>query len=111
MHVGLVTGEYPPMQGGVGAYTHLLARTLADQRHTVSVFSTMGAQSADADLRLTHSLTKWTMACLPAVKRWTESGRLDVMNIQYQTAAFGMSPWIHFLPDTPTCISKMARHV
>jgi len=99
VRIGFVAGEYPPMQGGVGAYTHILARTLADQGHTVSVFSATGAQSVDSDIRLTRSLEKWTLACLPAVKRWAESERLDVVNIQYQTAAFGMSPWIHFLPD------------
>ena len=29
MKIGLVSGEYPPMQGGVGAFTQELARALA----------------------------------------------------------------------------------
>jgi hypothetical protein len=29
MKIGLITGEYPPMQGGVGAFTQELARAMA----------------------------------------------------------------------------------
>ena len=28
LHIMFVTGEYPPMPGGVGAYTHELAKAL-----------------------------------------------------------------------------------
>jgi N-acetylglucosaminyl-diphospho-decaprenol L-rhamnosyltransferase len=29
MRIGIITGEYPPMQGGVGAYSQILAHTLS----------------------------------------------------------------------------------
>src|SRR5262249_24801174 len=30
---------------------------------------------------------------------WAAREKLDIINIQFQTAAFGMSPVVHFLPD------------
>jgi hypothetical protein len=39
MEVGFVTGEYPPMQGGVGAFTREVARAMAGAGHGVHVFT------------------------------------------------------------------------
>lgn len=39
MHILFVTGEYPPMQGGVGAYTEALALELAGLGCTISVLT------------------------------------------------------------------------
>lgn len=97
MRIGIVTGEYPPMQGGVGAYTAILAQKLAAHGQDVHLFSTQAAH--DDTFPITNRLAGWGFNSLPAVKKWALTARLDVVNIQFQTAAFGMSPWIHFLPD------------
>lgn len=99
MRIGLVTGEYPPMQGGVGAYTRVLARTFAQQGHEISIFASAQAQNDDANIQLTNTVTHWGINALRDLKRWSHTQRLDVLNAQYQTAAYGMSPWIHFIPD------------
>lgn len=99
MLIGIVTGEYPPMQGGVGAYTQILATELARQGHTVFVFSTTEARNKNLALALTNPIEKWDFASLRAVKHWAEALDVDVINLQFQTAAFGMSGWIHFLPN------------
>jgi len=39
MHIGLVTGEYPPDQGGVGDFTSQLGRVLAELGHRVHVIT------------------------------------------------------------------------
>lgn len=97
MRVGIITGEYPPMQGGVGAYTEILAQQLQQYGLEVSLFSTLNARSEI--LPLTNTLAEWNFASLNAIRTWARTTRLDVINLQFQTAAFGMSPWIHFLPD------------
>ena len=97
MRIGIVTGEYPPMQGGVGAYTQIIARHLHEKGHPVYLFSTAHAQSDT--LPLTNTITHWNIASLRAIKQWASENQLDILNLQFQTAAFAMSPTIHFLPD------------
>ena len=48
MHVAFVTGEYPPMDGGVGAYTRALAQALAAQGVRASVITARAAQQDGA---------------------------------------------------------------
>jgi glycosyltransferase involved in cell wall biosynthesis len=98
MRVGIVTGEYPPMQGGVGAYSRILASELGRQGHKVFVFSTRDAQNTDVDVTLENRVKVWGPGSLRAVLRWSKQCQLDVLNLQYQTAAYRMSPWIHLLP-------------
>jgi glycosyltransferase involved in cell wall biosynthesis len=100
MRIGIVTGEYPPMQGGVGAYSRILARTFAEQGHNVFVFSSKSTGSVDAAVELTTNPgARWNVRSLQAIRQWATTRRFDVINLQFQTAAYQMSPWIHFLPQ------------
>jgi glycosyltransferase involved in cell wall biosynthesis len=99
MRIGIVTGEYPPMVGGVGAYSQILATELTRQAHYVSVFSSRAAQSTDQQIPLYNTIDKWGITSLRAIQVWANLERLDIINLEFQTAAFGMSPWLHFLPD------------
>jgi glycosyltransferase involved in cell wall biosynthesis len=99
MRIGIVTGEYPPMQGGVGAYTRILALELARQGQHVSLFSSAAARESDATLHLTNRVQSWGISSLRAVRQWATDERLDVVNLQFQAAAYKLSPWIHFLPE------------
>jgi glycosyltransferase involved in cell wall biosynthesis len=96
MRIGIITGEYPPMQGGVGAYSHILAHELAQQEQAVFVFSGSGTQ--DESLSLANSVQHWSLSSLLAARKWARENRLDVVSLQFQTAAYAMSPWVHFLP-------------
>lgn len=99
MRIGIISGEYPPMQGGVGAYARILAGELADLGQQVYVFSGTAAKNADSRIHLTNTLMAWGPRGLRTMNQWATKHQLDVVNLQYQTAAYGMSPWIHFLPD------------
>lgn len=99
MRIGIVTGEYPPMVGGVGAYSHILAKQLILQGHSVSIFSSAGAESQDAAIKVSNKANRWGMGSLNAIRKWAVAQRLEIINLQFQTAAYDMSPWIHFLPD------------
>ena len=98
MRIGIVTGEYPPMQGGVGAYTKILAHELARQGQHVALFCSQNTNQDD--LPMTKTVRHWNMHSLRKIGQWAKHERLDVLNLQFQTAAFQMSPWIHFLPNT-----------
>jgi glycosyltransferase involved in cell wall biosynthesis len=99
MRIGIVTGEYPPLRGGVGAYSRIIAKTLVSQGHEVFIFGNTDAHEDDPNIHLTRSVKKWRWGSLRMVNHWTKANRLDVVNLQYQTAAYDMSPWIHFMPS------------
>ncbi len=95
----MITGEYPPMQGGVGAFTRILAGALAAQGNDLYILSRTGTHSNDPRVELSASIGNWGAGSLLAARRWGHERRLDVVNVQYQTAAYDMSPFVHFLPD------------
>jgi len=97
MRVLLVAGEFPPLQGGLGDFSRCLAEALAVQGCEVSVYapgaSAQGPPGAYTVLPLARDWG-WRDAM-----RLTRIGRgYDVVNIQYQAAAYGMKLPIHLLP-------------
>lgn len=97
MRIGIVSGEFPPMTGGVGACSQILARRMKEADHKIEIFSDVRALSDD--LSLSAAATSWGVPTLVAIRRWSRRHDLDVANLQFQTAAFGMSPWVHLLPQ------------
>jgi glycosyltransferase involved in cell wall biosynthesis len=109
----LVSGEYPPMEGGVGAFTEQLARALNAQGHEVHVVVPKQCRPADASRRLSdinepakvsygylHPRTgRWRWSTMSTVADIAIRQELDVLNLQYQAAAYNMnSPAPNFLP-------------
>ena len=97
MRIGIVSGEFPPMTGGVGAFSQILARRMQGAGHTIEIYSDRRARSDD--LSLSGATDSWRAPTLLDIRRWSGRRRLDVVNLQFQTAAYGMSPWVHFLPQ------------
>src|SRR5687767_3798199 len=102
MRVGLVTGEYPPMQGGVGDYTRALAGALAAKGAEVHVLTSTRArgtrEGASGSVTVHAEIARWSWASLWRLRGLARSLGLDVLNVQYQAAAYGLSAPIHFLP-------------
>ncbi len=98
MRIGMIAGEYPPARGGVGAYTKILAQTLTKQGHDLFVLSTPEAGEEDDSIHL-DTIRSWSFGCWRRVNTWAKQNTLDIVNLQYQTAAFKMSPYIHFIPQ------------
>lgn len=86
------------MQGGVGAYTQILARTFSDRGHQVFIFGPMEAVESRSEIHLTSDARRWQPRTMQAIRAWAQQNHLDIINLQFETAAFRMSPWIHFLP-------------
>jgi glycosyltransferase involved in cell wall biosynthesis len=113
MKIGLITGEYPPMQGGVGAFTRELALALRDLGQEVHIITHRLARP-QSDSRnwgdLLEPMTHDAGWLHPVARRWGwgDIGRvadiavrheLDVLNIQYQAAAYNMKmPAINLSP-------------
>ncbi len=110
--VGLITGEYPPMEGGVGSFTQQLAKALAELDCDPWIITRRLARPDDVprnvafnepvDLGFATLLpwaTSWRRGDSQMVAEAIERYQLDLVNIQYQAAAFNMrNPRINFLP-------------
>ena len=105
MRVCLVTGEYPPMQGGVGDYTRELACAMAREGADVLVLTSRRAgERRDAEDVLPGSLTvrpmvkRWDWRCWRTARHAARDFQADIVHIQYQSAAYGLHPAINLLP-------------
>jgi len=99
MKIGLVTGEYPPMQGGISTQTRILAERLAQQGNRVCVYTSTQANEVVRGVDLCASAKHWGYSTLHEIDGWARQNQLDVVNMHFQTAAYKMSPFIHFLPQ------------
>ena len=102
MKLGLVTGEFPAMQGGVGDYTHELARALAALDVEVHVITDVRCKDAHLPPSTFHMhpvIRRWSFASLFHIRSLAQSLNLQLLSIQYQAAAYGLSAPIHVLPS------------
>jgi glycosyltransferase involved in cell wall biosynthesis len=100
MKLGFVTGEFPPMQGGVGDYTHELACGLAAlgaEVHVITTHSSLGIRHSSFVIH--PVIQRWSFPALLRIRAIVQSLNLSILNLQYQAAAYGLSAPIHFLPD------------
>ncbi|UCC78094.1 MAG: glycosyltransferase, partial [Anaerolineales bacterium] len=105
MRVCLVSGEYPPMQGGVGDCTRELGRALVQLGHQVAVLTSHRAAPSpnmpalsDQEPEVCPIVGRWDWTSWRHVFQTVRAYYSDVLHIQYQTAAYGMHPAINFLP-------------
>jgi glycosyltransferase involved in cell wall biosynthesis len=101
MKIGLVTGEYSPQQGGLGDFTRELGRALIDLDHEVCVITTKqsGAVLDEADpIILERVIDSWGPGCWSQIGDIVRRRDLDVINVQYEPAAYGMQIGVNFLP-------------
>jgi glycosyltransferase involved in cell wall biosynthesis len=98
MKIGLITGEYPPMQGGVGDFTRELARALAQQGHAVCVITGTGAGPDDDGVCVQRVVKSWGLGCWRRIAAVARQQELEVLNIQYEPAAYAMRVGVNFLP-------------
>jgi glycosyltransferase involved in cell wall biosynthesis len=99
MKIGLITGEYPPMQGGVGDFTRELARALAGQGHDVHVITGVGDGPDDDGVCVHRVVKSWGLGCWRSIAGVARQQHLEVLNIQYEPAAYSMRVGVNFLPS------------
>lgn len=95
----LVSGEYPPAQGGVGDYTAWLAAELAHRGHEVLIATSRRIPaSAGGNVFVYPLVERWNAASLSLLRAFLRQVRPDIVHIQYQPAAYGMEWAICLLP-------------
>ncbi len=106
MRIGLISGEYPPDRGGVGDFTARLGRALAQLGHQVHVITSRSASEDISDgtgqVSVHRVVRNWGWGCWTQVLAAAEELNLDVLDIQYQAAAYGMHLAINVVPPPIT---------
>jgi glycosyltransferase involved in cell wall biosynthesis len=113
MRIGLVSGEFPPMEGGVGAFTQELAKALSVQGHELHVITSRAAKPEvsgrslwdarepfEVGYGLLHPrVGRWRWSALSAIADVALRYDLDIVNLQFQAAAYDMHvPAMNLLP-------------
>jgi glycosyltransferase involved in cell wall biosynthesis len=111
LKITFLTGEYPPMQGGIADHIAYLARhmmpldvesTILIHRRwqqTEPVITAMVRTEAPASEVVVHPvISEWDRHCWPAIVTFLKTHQPDVLHIQYQAAAFDLGGWINWLP-------------
>jgi polysaccharide biosynthesis protein PslF len=94
-----ITGEFPPMHGGIGDYTDKLASSLdACGWESVVMTSSRAVTGGVKDERIVATVDRWDGQILDTFRRTLARTEPDIVHIQYQTGAFQMRPSINFLP-------------
>jgi glycosyltransferase involved in cell wall biosynthesis len=97
MKVLFVSGEFPPMQGGVGDYTCEIGLALRDLGCQVHVATSTHA-SPRPGLAVYPVVARWNWGCWGTLLDLIRRLQPDVVHIQYQAAAYAMHPAINFFP-------------
>ena len=96
MRVLYITGEYPPNQGGVADYTAILRSELRALDVTSEVLTSSDCASTEPTV---HPVVgTWGFPFWGVAQQIISERRIDVVHIQYQTAAFDLKPAINLLP-------------
>ncbi len=126
MRLGIITGEYPPLEGGVGDFTHELGSALVDQGHEVHILTTCpkgldevsdrrspaprsgdhGEREIDAGLTVYRQIRAWGWRSYTRITDWITEVAPDIVNIQYQSAAYQLKAAINFYPRWRKIISQ-----
>ena len=94
MKILVVSGEYPPMKGGVGRYTYNLVHAMA-KKNNVDVSVAISAATPDCAQNSTNNVTFYPNVIIKGDKR--NSDRLlqlvsdikpDIVNIQHETGLY-----------------------
>jgi glycosyltransferase involved in cell wall biosynthesis len=99
MHILFVTAEYPPVPGGVGAYTGELGRSLAGLGCQVSVLTSSVYDAPDgAGWPIYNEISRWDWRIWRQIGRRARVLGADWVHVQYQTGAYAMHPAINLAP-------------
>ncbi len=117
LRICMITGEYPPDEGGVADYTACLVRALSEEGLSVDVLTTRrpgrglpevdGARPDAAApspgspglgrVAVYRSVRHWHRGAMRGLGRLIELTGPDLVHMQYQAAAYGMHLSIHGL--------------
>jgi len=113
LRVLFITGEFPPMQGGVGDCTNEIAHSLAALNVDVQVLTSTRAQPAirHSPFTIRPTVSNWNWSSLRTIDQVCREFKPDIVHIQYQTGAFGLHPAINLTPPLVPLFPSFPSHI
>jgi glycosyltransferase involved in cell wall biosynthesis len=96
----MVSGEFPPLHGGLGDYTRLLCQHLARAGIEVGVVTSKaaGETAHGKGFPVAPAIDRWDFFSWPRLGARIRTMNANIIHVQYQTAAYGLHPAINLLP-------------
>ena len=80
MRIGIITGEYPPMQGGVGDFTFQLGQALTELGHEIHVITGKSrTTNTESPLAVHRVIDKWGWGCWKQILTLAQELELNVL--------------------------------
>ncbi len=98
VRVGMITGEYPPLRGGIADYTQRLVGALRALDVVPSVLTSQRAATERQDPWVLPRVRRWDRSSWRLVAQSAQRQRWDLVHIQYQPAAYELRAAITLLP-------------
>ena len=101
MRIAIITGEYPPREGGVGDFTRELGQELVKQGHELHILTSLAdknQENREKGINVYRQIKKWSWRAYPQITRWLRTVSPDIVNIQAQAAAYQLRGGINFYP-------------
>ena len=99
LNVTFLTGEYPPMQGGIADYTAHLLSHLAPLQINPTVLTSQRWHSPQPTAATVHAATpNWGWRSWLYLAHHLKTHRPDILHIQYQAAMYDLGGWVNWLP-------------
>jgi len=101
MRIAIVTAEYPPLEGGVGDFTRQLGLALTAQGHEIHILTNLDGKpdiTQEDGVTIHREIGDWGWACHHRINRWIHKLAPEIVNIQYQAAAYQMRGGINLFP-------------
>jgi glycosyltransferase involved in cell wall biosynthesis len=100
--VTFLTGEYPPLQGGIGDYTAHLAQALTPLNVKSSILISQVYPQVEVQatpgVTVYPAISHWGWRSWAEIKAFLVQYPTDILHIQYQAAAFNLKGWVNWLP-------------
>ncbi len=105
MKATFLTGEYPPIQGGIADHTAYLVEHLTPLNVNASILiDRRWAETTPLDQdenppphTIYAQIPNWGWRCWPTIANFLKTHQPDVLHIQYQAAAFNLGGWVNWL--------------
>lgn len=94
----MITGEYPPLRGGIADYTQRLVGALRALDVVPAVLTSQRAATTPQDPSVLPHVRRWDRSSWRLVAQWAQRQRWDLVHVQYQPAAYELRAAINLLP-------------
>ncbi len=102
MRIAFIAGEFQPLQGGLGDFTRELARACQAAGHDTHILTRTApgapAQESLDGVSVHRLITGWGWRTWGRAAGFVRQVQPDIVNLQYQAAAYQMHPAINLLP-------------